>query len=130
MSAHRPSRTRRAALVAALTAALTLTAGPAPATSPPRVDRATTSPADDGTAVGRWQVRPAGAGSWVVTWRSPSRLPVSSDRPTVVQGGAPIGVPTVRSDGRTVVTTVTSPTRPVPGDLDVVLSGARRARHL
>ncbi len=50
---------------------------------------------------------------------------MTSDRPTIVQDGAPIGVPTVRDDGRTVVTTVTSRTRPVPAELDVVLSGDR-----
>ena len=120
----RRHRSTRTVLVAALTAALALTAGPAPA-SPDRVDPDGAASSSDGSSVGRWQVRAAGPGSWVVTWRSPTRLPVTSDRPTVVQDGTPIGVPVVRGDGRTVVTSVTSPTRPAPADLDVVLSGDR-----
>ncbi len=126
---NRSSRTTRAALVAVLTAAVVLTSSPAPAApaAPDQVDRteAAAAAAGDGGALGRWRVRPAGADTWQVTWRSPSRLPVTSDRPTVVQDGAPLGVPTVRADGRTVVTTVTSRTRPRPADLDVVLSGDR-----
>lgn len=81
---------------------------------------------------GTWSVSPAGTDTWTVSWRSPDRLPVATDRPTIVAAddlgdvaaGTPLGVPTVADDGRTVEVTVTSTTEPVPGDLDVVLSGA------
>ena len=118
-------RAVRAALAAAVIGALTLTAGPAPASSPPDA-RARAGANDDAAgSLGRWRVQPAGTGMWEVSWRSPSRLPVTSDRPTVVQDGVPLGVPTVRADGRTVVTSVSSRTRPDPATLDVVLSGDR-----
>ena len=119
----RSGRVRRL-LVAALvgTVALgiaTTTAGASPAPAPER----TRAPADDG--VGRWQVTRTGPGTYEVSWRSPRRLPVASDRPTIVLGGTPVGVPTMRADGRTVVTTVRAPERPDPAELDVVLSGDR-----
>ena len=53
------------------------------------------------------------------------RLPVTSDRATIVLDGVPIGVPLLRADGRTVVTTVRADERPDPADLDVLLSGDR-----
>ena len=127
-------RTRRAAhaaLAAVLTGAIALTSSPAPAAvpgraAPDRADRTSgAAAADTSRTLGQWKVRAAGADTWEVTWRSPSRLPVTSDRPTIVMDGAPIGVPTVRDDGRTVVTTVTSRTRPTAAALDVVLSGDR-----
>ena len=115
----------RAALAVVLTGAVALTSSPAPAApSPETRARASTAAADGGT-LGRWRVQPAGVDTWEVSWRSPSRLPVTSDRPTIVQDGTAIGVPTVRADGRTVVTTVASRTRPAAADLDVVLSGDR-----
>ena len=121
------ARTRRAAhaaLAAVLTGAIALTSSPAPAARSPQ-SAARAGAADEDGTLGRWRVQPAGADTWLVSWRSPSRLPVTSDRPTVVQDGAAIGVPTVLDDGRTVVTTVTSRTRPDPASLDVVLSGDR-----
>ena len=66
-----------------------------------------------------------GPETYQVSWRSPRRLPVTSDRPTIVADGVALGVPLLRADGRTVVTTVVAPERPDPADLDVLLSGDR-----
>ncbi|GAA1477473.1 hypothetical protein GCM10009623_19190 [Nocardioides aestuarii] len=118
----RTVRPVRAALATVLTAALALSAAPATAAPGAGARPSTSVPGGD---VGRWKVRAAGPGEWVVTWRSPARLPVTSDRPTIVHGGTALGVPTVRADGRTVTTSVASPTRPDPAALDVVLSGDR-----
>ncbi len=77
---------------------------------------------------GTWQVTPTGRDTYQVSWRAAQRLPVTSDRPTIVAAGSPgrqLGVPVMRPDGRTVVTTVVSSERPEPADLDVVLSGDR-----
>jgi len=93
-------------------------ASPAP---PPTAARTTT----EGGASGEWQVDRTGAGTYQVSWRSPRRLPVTSDRATIVLDGAPIGVPVLQADGRTVTTTVTTDETPDPADLDVVLSGDR-----
>ncbi|HET6562680.1 MAG TPA: hypothetical protein VFG72_12455 [Marmoricola sp.] len=81
-------------------------------------------------AVGDWSVEPAGEGLWEVSWRAPDRLPVTSDRPTIVAADtvtsgaeAEVGVPTLTPDGRTVTAVVVSPEPPAAADLDVVLSG-------
>src|SRR5262245_46236295 len=42
----------------------------------------TTRPAK--AAVGAWQVRSLGANRYLVAWTSPTRFPLTSDRPTVV----------------------------------------------
>ena len=60
-----------------------------------------------------------------MSWRSPKRLPVTSDRATIVGDGVALGVPLLRADGRTVVTTVVASERPDPAELDVLLSGDR-----
>ncbi len=111
-------------LVAALVGSLSLavvpgSSGASPA--PPGSDRVAAA----STSTGTWQVTRTGAGTYQVTWRSPRRLPVTSDRATIVLDGVPIGVPLLRADGRTVVTTVRAAERPDPADLDVVLSGDR-----
>jgi len=73
---------------------------------------------------GEWQVRTLGPGRYAVAWTSPTRLPVTSDRPTVAgPAGWLIGTSTVGSDGRTVRARVDAPTRPDPARLDVRLSG-------
>ncbi|MGH3346453.1 MAG: hypothetical protein ACRDO4_05680 [Nocardioides sp.] len=74
---------------------------------------------------GTWQVTRTGRDTYRVSWRAARRLPVTSDRATIVADGVPIGVPLLRPDGRTVVTTVTASERPSPADLDVLLSGDR-----
>lgn len=85
--------------------------------------------------LGSWSVEQSGAETWQVSWRSPERLPVTSDRPTIVTdptappptqpGATPVevGVPTVADDGRTVQAVVVSSVAPDPARLDVVLSG-------
>ncbi|WP_162529644.1 hypothetical protein [Nocardioides caldifontis] len=109
-----------AALVVGLLAPLTGVTGPAGA--------APTDPEDPSTGPGQWSVEPSADDRWAVAWRSPTLLPLTSDRPTVVAAdGAPdgltVGPPTVLDDGRTVTALVTSPTRPDPEQLDVLLSG-------
>lgn len=85
------------------------------------------------TGIGTWSVSSAGSDTWTVSWRSPKRLPVTTDRPTIVAaeglGGVPVGTPlgvsTVARDGRTVEATLVAASEPDPGALDVVLSGRR-----
>jgi dienelactone hydrolase len=74
---------------------------------------------------GSWLVAQVNAGAWQVSWRSPVVLPVTSDRPTIVEDGVAIGLPTVADDGRTVSVTVQSADAPDPDRLDVLLSGDR-----
>ena len=65
-------------------------------------------------------------GRYAVSWTSPTRLPITSDRPTIAgPAGLVFGAPTVAADGRTVSATVTSATQPDPAELDVLLSGDR-----
>ncbi|KQW48685.1 hypothetical protein ASC77_08080 [Nocardioides sp. Root1257] len=113
-----PRRTgRTAALVTlALVAALLVGVG----------GRVAADPAERSSNRGTWQVRALGAGQYAVSWTSPTRLPLTSDRPTVVgPSGWLIGTSTVASDGRTVQARVAAPTRPDAARLDVVLSGDR-----
>jgi hypothetical protein len=75
---------------------------------------------------GAWQVGTVGPGRYVATWTSPTRLPVTSDRPTVVGAAAwLIGTSTIAADGRTVRARIDASTRPDPARLDVLLSGDR-----
>ncbi|WP_155993137.1 hypothetical protein [Nocardioides sp. URHA0020] len=115
-----PRRLRSIALSVAFvlaTAVLVSTTGTATATTPA-----------DGSSTGRgvWEVRALGSGRYVVSWTSPTRLPITSDRPTVVApDGAQVGTSTVAADGRTVRARIDAPTRPDPARLDVLLSGDR-----
>lgn len=78
------------------------------------------------SAVGTWQVRSLGADRYAVAWRSPTRFPLTSDRPTITgPAGLVVGTSTVAADGRTVRAVVTAPARPDPSDFDVLLSGDR-----
>ncbi len=82
------------------------------------------APADRTHDRGEWQVRTLGPGQYAVAWTSPTRLPVTSDRPTVVgPAGWLVGTSTIGSDGRTVRARIDAPTRPDPARLDVRLSG-------
>ncbi|MDF1604841.1 hypothetical protein [Nocardioides sp. YIM 152315] len=113
----RPTRWTVATAVLALTVTV-LGAGSAGAA----VDRSVARGQDAGV----WQVRRLAQGQYAVAWTSPTRLPVTSDRPTVVgPAGRAIGTSTVAADGRTVRARVDSATRPDAARLDVVLSGAR-----
>ncbi len=125
----RPARPRRHLLAATLVTALvgTLALGTAPPTSAtdPGSPGTGPRPAAGASTSGQWQVVRTGAGSYQVSWRAPKRLPVTSDRPTVVLDGTPVGSPVLRGDGRTVVAEVRATQRPAVADLDVVLSGDR-----
>ncbi|MCW2766811.1 MAG: secreted protein [Nocardioides sp.] len=75
---------------------------------------------------GSWQVRALGAGRYDVSWTSPGRLPVTSDRPTIVGSRAmSISAPTIGADQRTVHAVVTADATPTSNDFDVLLSGDR-----
>lgn len=118
-------------LVMALTAAvlvLPLTAA-AGATAPSRATAPAASASVEPAAQrGTWTVAQTGPQRYVVSWTSPVRLPVTSDRPLIVStavsgAGGAIAAPTVSADGRTVSSVVSSARAPQPGELDVVLSG-------
>lgn len=109
----------RAGVILALGIALAL---------PPSVAMAAPAPAAPTTPakrLGSWRVEPLPGGMWRVSWRSPKRLPVVSDRPTIVNAGVPVGITTVADDGRTVSTVASVPTEPDVAKLNVVLSGDR-----
>ena len=52
--------------------------------------------------------------TWRVSWRSPDRFPVTSDRPTIRLDGLDVGVPTITDDGRTVQVELRAETAPDP----------------
>ncbi|GAW50733.1 MULTISPECIES: hypothetical protein [unclassified Nocardioides] len=113
-------------VVAALVATGTATAASGPVSATPRSGAshpsAPAAPAD----LGDWRVREVGPGSYAVSWTSPTRFPLTSDRPTIVgPEGAVVGVSTIDGDGRTVRTVLTSATRPTAATLGVLLSGDR-----
>jgi dienelactone hydrolase len=119
-----PRRRIAAAALAALTAATlaTGTVAAAPSSGPATSGGA----ALGGAQVGTWQVQGLGDGRYVVSWRSPTRFPLGSDRPTIVgPADARTGTPEIAADGRTVRTVVTATTRPDPAAFDVLLSGDR-----
>jgi dienelactone hydrolase len=110
--------------VAALVATGTTTATTGAVSATPAASAAASVTAR--TSLGTWQVRPAGDGRYVVAWTSPTRFPMTSDRPRIVgPADLVIATPTVDADGRTVRTVVTSATRPDAARLGVVLSGDR-----
>ncbi len=124
MSPRPGNATFRTLLAAALVGSLGLGLAPGSSSAspaPPPPDRESARVGE----VGTWKVSKTGPDTYQVTWRSPRRLPVTSDRATIVSDGVSLGVPVLREDGRTVVTTVSTPERPVPADLDVLLSGDR-----
>jgi len=121
------TRSRLAALVGA--AALAVTAIAPAGTAAPAAQAVRTTPAAsdrgvDPTDLGRWQVTREGAALYRVTWTSPRRLPVTSDRPTITGTGLAFG-PTTGVDRRTVTAVVRAVRAPRPADLDVLLSGDR-----
>lgn len=81
-----------------------------------------------GKRVGSWSVQNLSGDVWKVSWRSPNRLPATSDRPVIVRDARPIGTPVVSGD-QVVSTVVRSATAPDPAKLDVVLSGDRISRQ-
>lgn len=76
-----------------------------------------------GTARGTWQVTPATSGSYRLTWRSPTPLPVTDARPEFLLDEAPLGAPRLAADGRTLTLVVPAESTPDVAELDVRLSG-------
>ena len=107
-----------AATAAALAATTFLVVIPRPAAAEPDPNAA---------ARGSWTVTSVGSQRYAVTWRSPARLPITSDRPTiVVPTGMTVATSTVAADRRTVRAVVRSASGPPdPVRLDVLLSGDR-----
>ncbi|MFA6300524.1 MAG: hypothetical protein WC642_15250, partial [Nocardioides sp.] len=98
---------------------------PAPSTAP---TSAPSSAVERVAERGTWTVEQTGPQRYVVSWTSPARLPVTSDRPLIVSAavsgaGGVIAPPTVSADGRTVSSVMSADREPQPGELDVVLSG-------
>ena len=73
--------------------------------------------------LGRWTVSRAGAGSYRLTWHSPTRIP-TTDAPVQVRHHGSVATASVSANSRTVSVVVPSATRPDPSAYDVVL-GAR-----
>jgi hypothetical protein len=126
--------TRPAAFVIAPVCTVALAAisgsGPASASGSALSSAQTTSssawsPTPDHAAgkIGRWKVSRSSAGSYEVTWTSPTRLPYSDARPEIVTHGRAAGPSTVSADGRRVSVVVTSRQRPTVADFDVLLAG-------
>lgn len=126
MGARRRTSAVLAALVAATTTVTTLAVtGGTPATAAPQAPGQAPAQVAKGE-VGSWTVVSLGSGRYQVSWRSPRRFPVTSDRPTIVgPTGLRFGAPTIATDGRTVSSVVTADSAPDPAALDVVLSGDR-----
>jgi len=112
-------------LAAVVAMGLWMTGGALPAAASPTP----TSPArPDGKRIGSWTVRNLSGDLWQVSWRSPNKLSVTTDRPVIVRDATPIGTSTV-SDNQVVSTVVRSAKAPDPAKLDVVLSGDRISRQ-
>ena len=124
-----PRRRIAAAALAALAAATLGTAtlsGGSVAAAPGAAATGDAPSLGSGSDATGWQVQANGSGRYVVSWRSPSPFPLTSDRPTIVgPADAQIGAPELAADGRTVRAVVTSPSRPDPAAYDVLLSGDR-----
>ena len=121
------------AVAGILLPAVLLTGSPAAVAAPEDPSPpSSTGPVEDPPGdLGTWSVSSTGPDAWTVSWQAPERLPVTTDRPTIVAAedqsvlpaGTPLGVPTVAEDGRTVEVSVVSVEQPAPASLDVVLSG-------
>lgn len=121
------TRLRRASALAVPALCLALVPGlsgpsvaaPAPSSAPSQ------EPAEPGGSLEGWRVSDLGGGRYEVSWTAPARLPLGSDRPTIVGPELLLGPPTVGADGRTVTAVATADVAPDPAALDVVLSGDR-----
>jgi len=87
-------------------------------------DQQKTSSSLSGKSSGNWRVSKLSGDTWKISWRSPRRLPVSTDRPQIVRNGIPLGT-TLVHDRRVVSTVVRSSATPKVTDLDVFLSGRK-----
>ncbi|MFC7493386.1 MULTISPECIES: hypothetical protein [unclassified Nocardioides] len=112
-------RPRWAVAAAALALAATVVSGGGAESTP-------ASDAPQRHEVGTWHVDQLAPGRYAVAWTSPTRLPITADRPTVVGPASwTIGTSTVAADGRTVRARVDAPGHLDTARLDVVLSGLR-----
>ena len=105
-----PSHRHIVSAVAALVVALPLGFAQ-PALSAPTRQAPAESARPSGGA-GSWQVAKTATDSYLVSWRSPVRLPVTSDRPTIESSGTSLGTAVVAPDGRTVSVEVHAARRP------------------
>jgi hypothetical protein len=114
-------------LVAALAGAALAPAGTAASASAPSSARSSSPGVSvvDRPDVGRWKIEKVSPGQFRVSWRSPRRLQVRSDRPTITGAGLAFGSPVVLEDRRTVTALVVTARAPRPATLDVLLSGDR-----
>ncbi|CAM3237167.1 hypothetical protein NODU109028_05625 [Nocardioides dubius] len=111
-------RMRRGWLALGAAALLTL-GGLSPASAEPDNE-----PAGAESPRGTWQVQQT-AGGQLITWTSPSELPMGADRPSIVDAaGQPLGAASVDATARVVSVEVTG-AAPDVATLDVVLSGDR-----
>jgi hypothetical protein len=128
--------TRPAAIAVGAISAITLLAtsgvGPAAAAGASAPSRSTgsanaveTSSADGPVAkTGRWKVAATGsAGSYRVTWTSPTPLPHTDARPEIVVDGRWAGPSTLSANGRRVSAWISASSRPTAADFDVFLGG-------
>lgn len=84
------------------------------------------APETDPGARGEWSVTTPEPGTYVVRWTAPELLPVTSDRPQIVdESGAPVGETVLTDGGQAVEVTLSAAEAPDPEDLDVLLSGDR-----
>ncbi|MFS3129129.1 hypothetical protein ACLM5J_12080 [Nocardioides sp. Bht2] len=101
-------------------AALLALGGLSPALAEPTGETSTTAE----TPRGSWRVD-ATPGGYLVSWTSPTDLPMGADRPSIVDAaGLPLGPTSVDATGRVVSVEVTG-SAPEGATLDVVLSGDR-----
>ncbi len=112
-------RLRMPLVTFALSAALGLgAAGTAPAAAEPG--------GAEPSARGEWSVTAVEPGRYVVRWTADEPLPITSDRPRIVdETGAPVGETVLVDEGRAVEVAVAASEAPDPDDLDVLLSGDR-----
>jgi hypothetical protein len=112
-----------ALIVVGLLASALAGAAAATAKAAPPVPRDVPGPDDDR---GTWRVEQVGGGFYEVSWTSPTRLPLTSDRPRILSDTVGlVGVASVGADGRTVTATMSASRPPDPDTLDVLLSGDR-----
>ena len=111
------------ALVVNLAVGMTLAPGITPATGSTRTPGLSLLPAPAPDAVGTWEVTLVGPGTYRLTWRSPTDLPITSARPEIRLAGELLPAPSLEADGRTLSLVVAADTEPQVDELEVSLSG-------
>lgn len=115
-----------AAVAAGLGAGPASAAGPGASTTPAAqvgqpLLAAQAAPDDRGT----WSVTQISGDTWEVSWTSPTALPLTGDRPRIVESGRTLGPAALGADQRTLTVTVVGDRAPDPDRLDVLLAGDR-----